>query len=135
MNLDARKFLVDAGLREPGQRGRLSEKCKQTIDIAIAAGLTFSNWDEEKRTIIKVATEKKPRKTRDKSLVTAEKPKIDLGIVRGANAIRVTGRDGATHILDVHHACSRPINRCTCKPLHVQPWLQAEKIEFITINQ
>lgn len=134
MTTDARKFLIDAGLRVAGQRGRLSEQCKHTIEVAIAAGLTFSNWDAENRTIVKETKPATRRKKKDKSLITADEPK-DYGIVRGANALRVTSKDGTTQIIDVHHVCRRPIERCTCKPLHVQPWMQAEKIEFITINK
>lgn len=129
VNVDA--YLEIIGLRPKGTRGRLSKDCKEAVEMAIAAGMTFSNWDADNRCIIRETPKPKEKKHKDKGPMAAppEKPQV----IRGANAMRVTDEDGVETILDVHPRCGKAISYCRCRVVDAPAYYGNAKVELIQI--
>ena len=126
-NVDVDEYLAIIGLRPKGTRGRLSEICKQAVEIAIEVGMTFSNWDQVNRCIVREVAPSRKAKTPVAS--TPEKPQV----VRGANAMKIIDADGVETILDVHYKCGKAISYCRCRVVDAPAYYGDVKVELVIV--
>lgn len=133
VNIDVDVYLEKLGLRTKGTRGRLSEDCKVAVEIAIEAGMTFINWDNESRKIIRAKPEPKTKKERS-SGVYAPAPLSEDWVLRGADTIRITDEEGVVSNFQTHSwGCGKAISRCSCKDIGAPKYIVAKKVELVNI--
>lgn len=132
-NVSVDDYLDMIGFRPKGTRGRLSEDCKQAVEMALAAGMTFCNWDADKRMIVREKAAPKPRAEKKKSVMSAPEVKSEP-VVRGANTIQILDEDGVVSNFQTHSwGCGKAISRCTCRNIGSPAYLRAKKVELVIL--
>lgn len=118
----ARDFLADHNLAIRTARGKFSNEAKEFLQLAIADGQKFEDWNENGRvlpnSVKAVAPPKLVRKYATGIDVSQYKP------VRKENTMRIISEQGHTINIDTCGTCVRSIRYCQCSKMAPPAYMQ-----------
>ncbi|QLF83438.1 hypothetical protein SEA_NICEHOUSE_225 [Rhodococcus phage NiceHouse] len=126
----ARDFLADHNLAKREARGKFSNEAKEFLQLAIADGQKFEDWNEHGRIV----------QTPVKSIPAAPKliRKLATGIdvaryqpVRKENTMRIISEEGHTVNIDTCNSCIKSIRYCRCEKMSPPAYMNAREWSLV----